>query len=173
MFTERWDEIKEKLLTALELQPAQRSAYLAQIGAVDPELRKELDSLIASHEQTGTDFLNTPVAELSSALAARGEPSSLLGQRIGPYQIVEQIGFGGMGEVYRAFRPDDEYLEQVAIKLIVRRPKFRFRHPSFQRRAPNSRQSRSSKHRTAARWWQDGRRRALLCYGADPWAAYR
>ena len=118
MFTERWDEIKEKLLTALELQPAQRSAYLAQIGAVDPELRKELDSLIASHEQTGTDFLNTPVAELSSALAARGEPSSLLGQRIGPYQIVEQIGFGGMGEVYRAFRPDDEYLEQVAIKLM-------------------------------------------------------
>jgi non-specific serine/threonine protein kinase/serine/threonine-protein kinase len=118
MFTERWDEIKEKLLTALELQPAQRSAYLAQIGAVDPELRKELDSLIASHERTGTDFLNMPVAELSSAVATRGEPRSVLGQRIGPYKIVEQIGVGGMGEVYRAFRADDEYLKQVAIKLV-------------------------------------------------------
>jgi serine/threonine protein kinase len=39
-------------------------------------------------------------------------------RRVGPYQIVEQIGLGGMGEVYRAFRADDEYRRQVAIKLI-------------------------------------------------------
>jgi len=118
MFTERWDEIKEKLLAALELEPAQRAAYLAKIGAVNPDLQKELDSLIASHERTGTDFLNRPLAEISSALAIHGEPSSVLGQRIGPYQIVQQIGAGGMGEVYRAFRADNEYLKQVAIKLV-------------------------------------------------------
>ena len=118
MFTERWDEIKEKLLAALELEPAQRAAYLAKIGAVNPDLQKELDSLIASHERTGTDFLNRPLAEISLALAIHGEPSSVLGQRIGPYQIVQQIGAGGMGEVYRAFRADNEYLKQVAIKLV-------------------------------------------------------
>jgi serine/threonine protein kinase/tetratricopeptide (TPR) repeat protein len=118
MFTERWDEIKEKLLAALELEPAQQAAYLANLGAHDPDMRKELDSLIASHERTGTDFLNMPLAELSPALVTRREPSSLLGRRIGPYQIVEQIGVGGMGEVYRAFRADNEYLKQVAIKLV-------------------------------------------------------
>src|ERR1700757_521716 len=118
MFTERWDEIKEKLLAALELQPAQRSAYLARIDAVDPVLREELDSLIACHERSGTDFLNEPLAQVTSALASQAEPDALLGRRVGSYQIMGQIGFGGMGEVYRAFRADDEYKKQVAIKLV-------------------------------------------------------
>ena len=41
-----------------------------------------------------------------------------LGQRVGPYQLVEEIGIGGMGEVYRAFRDDDQYKKEVAIKLV-------------------------------------------------------
>ena len=41
-----------------------------------------------------------------------------VGRRIGPYQLVEEIGVGGMGEVYRAFRADDQYRQQVAIKLV-------------------------------------------------------
>ena len=41
-----------------------------------------------------------------------------LGKHIGQYQLVEEIGSGGMGEVYRAIRADDEYQKQVAIKLI-------------------------------------------------------
>jgi serine/threonine protein kinase len=118
VFTERWDEIKEKLLAALELEPAQRSAYLARVDAVDPVLRKELDSLIASHERTGTDFLNAPWAQAASALASQVVPDALLGRRVGSYQIMGQIGVGGMGEVYRAFRADDEYKKQVAIKLV-------------------------------------------------------
>src|ERR1700757_5280685 len=118
MFTERWDEIKEKLLAALELQPAQRSAYLARIDAVDPVLREELDSLIACHERSGTDFLNEPLAQVTSALASQAEPEQFLGQRVGSYQIMGQIGAGGMGEVYRAFRADDEYKKKVAIKLV-------------------------------------------------------
>lgn len=118
MLAERWDEIKEKLLAALQLEPAQRAAYLARIGAVDPDLQRELDSLIASHERTGTDFLDAPLAQVTSALASQSERGSLLGRRLGSYEIVGQIGVGGMGEVYRAFRADDEYKKQVAIKLV-------------------------------------------------------
>ena len=51
--------------------------------------------------------------------AALGEDRNRrLGQRVGPYQLVEEIGVGGMGEVYRAFRADDQYKKEVAIKLV-------------------------------------------------------
>ncbi len=118
MFTERWDEIKEQLIAALEMAPAERSAYLAQIGSVDPDLQKELASLIASHKQTGTDFLDSSVSDFILASPGCGEGSSFIGRRVGCYQIVQLIGTGGMGEVYRAFRADDQYCKQVAIKLV-------------------------------------------------------
>jgi hypothetical protein len=57
---ERWHEIKDKLDAVLKLAPEQRPAYLDQVSTADPELRRELESLIASHEQAGTDFLNVP-----------------------------------------------------------------------------------------------------------------
>jgi serine/threonine protein kinase/tetratricopeptide (TPR) repeat protein len=118
MFTERWDEIKDRLLATLDLAPAVRSAYLAQIGSVDPDLQMELSSLIASHEQTGADFLDSRVSDFILTSAGRGDGSSFIGRRVGCYQIVQLIGTGGMGEVYRAFRADDQYCKQVAIKLI-------------------------------------------------------
>jgi serine/threonine protein kinase len=118
MLPERWSEVKDKLHEALQLEPARRPAYLAEIGAADPDLQKELESLIAFHERTGTDFLNAPLAQAASALASQVVPDALLGRRIGSYQIMGQIGVGGMGEVYRAFRADDEYKKQVAIKLV-------------------------------------------------------
>ncbi len=58
------------------------------------------------------------------AVIARDDPAvhpelqSLLGRRIGAYQIVDEIGTGGMGEVYRAVRIDDAYRQSVAIKLV-------------------------------------------------------
>jgi serine/threonine protein kinase/tetratricopeptide (TPR) repeat protein len=118
MLPKRWNEVKNKLQEALELDPARRPAYLAEMGAVDPDLQRELESLIAFHELTGTDFLNAPVAQAASSLASQAEPDPLLGRRVGSYQIMGQIGAGGMGEVYRAFRADDEYKKQVAIKLV-------------------------------------------------------
>src|SRR6202000_3074204 len=43
---------------------------------------------------------------------------TMRGRRLGAYQVVEQIGEGGMGAVYRAFRADDQYKKQVALKII-------------------------------------------------------
>jgi len=119
---ERWHEIKDKLDAILNLAPEQRPAYLEQVSAADPELRRELESLIASHEQAGTDFLNVPPPQAPDPSATgdldpdRRDP--MIGRRLGTYEIVEQIGAGGMGEVYRAIRADDQYHKQVAIKLV-------------------------------------------------------
>jgi serine/threonine protein kinase len=117
MLPDRWNEVKDKLDEALQREPAGRALYLAEVGAVDPDLQRELESLIAAHERPRTDFLNTPMAQVTSVLADVA-PVPLPGRRIGCYQIVRQIGVGGMGEVYGAFRADDEYRKQVAIKLV-------------------------------------------------------
>jgi serine/threonine protein kinase len=118
MRSERWNEIKDKLHEALQLEPMRRAVYLAEAGATDPDLQRELESLIAFHEPTGTDFLNTLWAQATSVVPPQEGHEDFLGQRVGSYQIAGLIGVGGMGEVYRAFRADDEYKKQVAIKLV-------------------------------------------------------
>jgi non-specific serine/threonine protein kinase/serine/threonine-protein kinase len=114
---ERWSEVKERLAVALELEADPRAAYLAEIGSSDPDLRRELESLLASHEEADGHFLSRPAVP-EAILEPPPAPKRLIGLRLGPYQILEQIGAGGMGEVYRAFRADDEYRKEVAIKLI-------------------------------------------------------
>ncbi len=116
MIPERWSIVKDKLYGALELEGARRAAYLEEIAEQDPELRSELDSLIVSHEQAREDFLNQPVAHLGTLLP--GVQDDMIGRRLGPYEVTCQVGAGGMGEVYRAFRADDEYRKEVAIKLV-------------------------------------------------------
>jgi non-specific serine/threonine protein kinase/serine/threonine-protein kinase len=114
---ERWQQIKAALHAALELAPERRPAYIDRIAANDSQLRGELESLLAAHDQASDTFLNTPAAGLEAFRALDG-PDPWIGKHIGPYQLTEQIGSGGMGEVYRAIRADDEYQKQVAIKLI-------------------------------------------------------
>lgn len=113
---ERWQQVKGLLAAALEIHPAQRSAYLDKVCAGDPTLRAELDELLAVEQVADPEPLNT------SAIVAAFEEGpgahARVGRRIGPYQIVEEIGVGGMGEVYRAFRADEQYHKQVAIKLV-------------------------------------------------------
>jgi serine/threonine protein kinase/tetratricopeptide (TPR) repeat protein len=112
---QRWQQIKVALDRALELQGNLRTAYLDHITANDAELRGELQALIAAHDEAGETFLNTPAALGFSDLT---DPDPWIGKHIGSYQLIELIGSGGMGEVYRAIRADDEYQKQVAIKLI-------------------------------------------------------
>ena len=62
MNRERWEQVSEILDKALRLPPSGRSVYLAQIAAGDPELHWEVNSLLASHELAGSEFLNTLAA---------------------------------------------------------------------------------------------------------------
>lgn len=118
MTPERWQQVSEALDKALHVSPAQRLEYLAEIAQRDPDLRRELESLLASNEEAGVEFLNTPAMQTTQGEDKADWRLALLGRRLGAYQIVEQIGVGGMGEVYRAFRADDQYRKQVALKVV-------------------------------------------------------
>ena len=112
---ERWQRVKRLLEEAIALDAAERSSFLERACAGDFELRREVESLLSSHEQAGTGFLKNPAVDLKAAAKA-SEPRA--GRRIGVYQILEEIGRGGMGEVYRAVRADGQYTKEVAIKLV-------------------------------------------------------
>ncbi len=117
MTPERWQRIKTALHEAMQLDPAPRLAYIDRISGGDAALRRELESLLSANERVRATFLEAPaIAAVPLEELPLRDP--LLGRRLGPYQIVEEIGAGGMGEVYRAVRADDAYHQQVAIKLV-------------------------------------------------------
>jgi serine/threonine protein kinase/tetratricopeptide (TPR) repeat protein len=115
---EEWVKVRGILERVLELAPDARPAYLESACAGDPGLRAEVDSLIASDEQADTDFLELGASATRPAGGFSPAAESLAGKRIGAYQIVEEIGSGGMGSVYLAIRADDQYRKKVAIKLV-------------------------------------------------------
>jgi eukaryotic-like serine/threonine-protein kinase len=116
MTPERWQEVKELLGTALEMEPADRGHFLERTCAHDSGLRGEVERLLAAGDRAGTEFLKNPV--IAGGLGETRSADAWIGRRVGPYKIVEQIGVGGMGEVYRAFRADDQYRKQVALKVV-------------------------------------------------------
>ena len=116
MNAERWQQLKQLLDQAIAIDPAHRASYLDGQCGSDSELRSEVESLLASHHQAGTGFLREPVMNpWSTAAAGTGLARD---RRIGPYQLLEEIGHGGMGEVYRATRADGQYKKEVAIKFV-------------------------------------------------------
>ncbi|HVI08068.1 MAG TPA: protein kinase [Candidatus Binatia bacterium] len=116
MTPERWQQVKSTLAEVLEVAAPDRPAYLDEICNGDDWLREEIENLLAA-DQGGTSMLGEGFAWGGPGLTGC-EANARIGHRIGPYQIVEEIGAGGMGEVYRAFRADDHYRKQVAIKLV-------------------------------------------------------
>ncbi len=105
-----WARVEAVFGEALALGPEARDELLGRVAAHDPALAEQVRSLLASHDRAG-DFLDTPVVP---ALP----PSLGAGDRLGPYRVVEEIGRGGMGVVYRAVRDDEHFTKEVAIKVI-------------------------------------------------------
>jgi eukaryotic-like serine/threonine-protein kinase len=118
MTPERWQQVKDILATALELPPGERLAYLDRSCASDHSLRGEVNRLLQDEHQVDPQFLGSTALGVLAAAVLPEQRNPCIGRLIGAYRIVQQIGTGGMGEVYRAVREDDEYLKPVALKII-------------------------------------------------------
>jgi len=111
---ERWEKVKDLFGSAVELDPSQRSAFLREACGPDESLRAEVESLLASYERTEASQANP-----SPATDPRLLTETLIGRRLGSYQVLHEIGHGGMAVVYAAVRADDEYRKRVAIKVVL------------------------------------------------------
>jgi serine/threonine protein kinase len=121
---ERWAQIRQIFDGALERSEVDRAAYLRVVCARDDELRREVESLLSSHDSAG-DFLDKPAASLSTITQTLVSSGAEIqdyppGHRVGAYELQKCIGRGGMGSVWLATRSDKEFKKQVAIKLVKR-----------------------------------------------------
>jgi tetratricopeptide (TPR) repeat protein len=108
-----WRDIERILATVIEVPENDRAARIQELCGDCAELRAEVESLLAAHENAGT-FLAVET-KISSELSA---PAFLSGRQLGSYRLLDIIGAGGMGTVYRAERTDGHFQKHVAIKVV-------------------------------------------------------
>lgn len=119
MRAERWRQIENLFVQAVECPPPERQLLLDRVCEGDEDLRRELESLLA-YDAPGERLVEIPDALGADASEDRDSGQHHVGQRIGPYRLIRLIGQGGMGAVYLSVRDDDQYQKEVAIKVLKR-----------------------------------------------------
>jgi serine/threonine-protein kinase len=106
-----WRTLSSLLDRALDLDCAQRKAFVESLRASEPEVASELAELLAAHESAAAErFLELAVLP--------PQPTVQPGQTLGAYRLIAEIGHGGMGNVWLAERMDGRFERKVAVKLL-------------------------------------------------------
>ena len=135
MHPERWRLIDELFHEALDLPANERRDFLERACGADLSLRAEIERLIDGYDRAGR-FIETPPLLDETIELPGSDERSLAGLRLGAYEVIREIGRGGMGTVYLAARADEEFRKLVAIKLVTAG----FDHESIIQRFRNERQ---------------------------------
>lgn len=115
MKNKRWDRIQALFEAALELDPSARDDFIAGECSGDGELEREVRSLLEADAREG-GLLDINAGDLLPDTEAAFSPGTVIGE----YRIVRQLGAGGMGAVFLAERADEEFQQQVALKIVRR-----------------------------------------------------
>jgi serine/threonine protein kinase/Tol biopolymer transport system component/Tfp pilus assembly protein PilF len=113
MTSERWQQIKTLFESSLERDPLERDAFLDEACAGDPLLRGEVEALIDSHARAG-DFIESPAYAVMAHSLTKSD--IVPGRAIGPYEILNQLAAGGMGDIYLA--EDTRLGRKVVLKAL-------------------------------------------------------
>ncbi len=112
---DRWRIIRGVFADLAELSGPERERRLAEITFNDPGLRTEIEALLVAADQVGDRFERAPMLDDDG-----DQPSVAIGERVGPYRVIREIGQGGMGTVYEAHRDEGGFHKRVALKMVAR-----------------------------------------------------
>jgi tetratricopeptide (TPR) repeat protein/tRNA A-37 threonylcarbamoyl transferase component Bud32 len=119
---ELWTRVKQVAADAWECPPSNRSAFVSQACGGDEALSREVLSLLEAMADVGGRF-ETPALALTDAHVTAIEAidaygPAWIGERIGPWTLVRELGHGGMGTVFLADRTDAEFTQRAALKIM-------------------------------------------------------